>query len=305
MKLVVHDLALGRPLLNAQPERIPHVYAYRLQPFPLPADQLATKEIIQRLLLALPAKPQRLARFQIAYHRQELALLAPVDFVHSHLSQREPPPLRFPSFQIPQIHGSYRALRQSRPSCHLTCRRALARLPHDFLEALAERRLGRQLLHLLHPDAAFRTSQAVYFHNHRRAEYAPWQVPDLPLPHILDRMQSPPASATFKPSVEWLASHPQFQCLGLFVHLVPIHPITGPSQNRRPFFVCQLLSVAKTLTALKALMVRYVSRIPAESRKNQERSRHAPGRTYDWGQFHRRRVRVPGFVSFTSPGGLP
>ena len=38
-----------------------------------PVGCLQLEEIIQRLLLSLPAKPQRLARLQITYHRQELA----------------------------------------------------------------------------------------------------------------------------------------------------------------------------------------------------------------------------------------
>jgi hypothetical protein len=36
VELVVHDLALWRPLLNAQPERFPHVHARRLNPLALP-----------------------------------------------------------------------------------------------------------------------------------------------------------------------------------------------------------------------------------------------------------------------------
>jgi hypothetical protein len=63
VKLVVYDLALGHPLLNAQPEWLPHVHTHRLDPFPLPADQLAMKEIVQRLLLPLLAEPQWLAAF--------------------------------------------------------------------------------------------------------------------------------------------------------------------------------------------------------------------------------------------------
>src|SRR5450755_4747410 len=85
---------------NARPERLPHVHAGGFDPFPLPADQLSAKEIIQRLLLPLPAKPQWLCRLQIAHHREELALLAPVDFVHPHLSERRLAPLRLPSLQI-------------------------------------------------------------------------------------------------------------------------------------------------------------------------------------------------------------
>jgi hypothetical protein len=72
-------------LLNAFPERLPHVYAGRLDPLPLPGGQLATKEFIQRLLLPRFAKPQRLAGFQIAHHR-ELALPGPLNYTEG------PPP---------------------------------------------------------------------------------------------------------------------------------------------------------------------------------------------------------------------
>src|SRR5215471_9905262 len=110
---------------------------------------------------------------------------------------------------------------------------------------LAERRLGRQLLDLFHPHSALRTPQAVHFHNYRGAIDAPGQVPDFALAHIVDGVQSSPTSATLKPTVDRLATNPQFQCLRLFVQLVPVHPIPGPSQDRGPFFVCQLLSVTK------------------------------------------------------------
>src|SRR5688500_9484115 len=63
-------------------------------------------------------------------------------------------------------------------------------------------------------------------------------------------MQPSPASATLKAPVERFAPHPQFQCLCLFVQLVPIHPIPRPSQNRRPFLVRQLVSVATNLDTL-------------------------------------------------------
>src|SRR5260370_39790458 len=61
VKLVVYDLALGRPLLNAQPEWLPHVHTHRLAPFPLAADRLATKEIAQGLLLPFLTAPHPLA----------------------------------------------------------------------------------------------------------------------------------------------------------------------------------------------------------------------------------------------------
>src|ERR1019366_2774909 len=62
VELVIDDLALRRPLLDAQPERLPHVHARRLNPPPLPTPQLATKELIQRLLLPFLAEPQGFPR---------------------------------------------------------------------------------------------------------------------------------------------------------------------------------------------------------------------------------------------------
>src|ERR1022692_4075132 len=82
MKLVVNDLAARNPLLQAQPKRLPHVHAHRLDPFPLAASQLGAKVFIQRLLLALLPKPQRLRSFQIAHHRQKLVPLPLVQLVH-------------------------------------------------------------------------------------------------------------------------------------------------------------------------------------------------------------------------------
>src|ERR1035441_609313 len=92
---------------------------------PLPADQLATKELVQRLLLPLLAKPQRFAGFQIAHHGQEFTFLAPVQFIDPHVPQRRVPPLRVPSLQVPQIDRPNRAPRQSHASTHLPCRRTL------------------------------------------------------------------------------------------------------------------------------------------------------------------------------------
>src|SRR5580704_12391802 len=63
-------------------------------------------------------------------------------------------------------------------------------------------------------------------------------------------MQAAAAAATFKPSVNGLAPHPQLQGLALFVQFVPIYPVPRPRQNRRPFFVCQLPSVPKNAISL-------------------------------------------------------
>src|ERR1035441_1928159 len=51
------------------------------------AIQFGPEEFIQRLLLAFPAKPERLAGCQIAHHGQELVLLALVDLIHPDLPQ--------------------------------------------------------------------------------------------------------------------------------------------------------------------------------------------------------------------------
>ncbi len=128
---------------------------------------------------------------------------------------------------------------------HLTGSRTLAGFPHDLFEAPAERRLGWQLLDSFHPDPAFGASQAMHLHHHGRTIYAPRQVPDLPLPHIVHLVQAATASAALKTPVNRLAPHPQFQCLRLFVQFVPIHPVPRPRQNRRPFLVRQLPSVPK------------------------------------------------------------
>ena len=86
VELVIDDAAPRNPFLQAQAERLPHIDACGLNAFPLATDQLGTKEIIQRLFLPFPAKPQRLGSFQIAHYRKELALLAAIDFVHTHLT---------------------------------------------------------------------------------------------------------------------------------------------------------------------------------------------------------------------------
>src|SRR5690349_9530642 len=107
----------------------------------------------------------------------------------------------------------------------------------------------------------------MYFYNDGRAVYAPGQVADLSLTHILHLMQSLPTTATLKSPVNRLPPHPQLQCLGLFVQLVTVYSIPGPSQNRRPLFVCQMLSLAENAGSPKYQAFSAVSRIPAESQK--------------------------------------
>src|ERR1700733_5284006 len=236
VELVVYDAALRSPLLNTDPERLPHVHTGRLDALALPSAELGSEVFVQRPLLPLLAKPERLASFQITHYRQKLILLPPVDFVHSHLFQRWLATPLVPSFQVAQIDCAHRSLRQVKMPRHLTGGGTLAGFPHDLLESLAERRLGRQLLDLFHADPAVGASQAMHFHHHSRPVYAPWQVSNLPLPHIVNTMQAATAATTFKPPVNGLAPHPQLQGLPLFVQCVPIYPVPRPRQNRRPFF---------------------------------------------------------------------
>src|SRR5262249_23675095 len=57
VELVVYDPAVRRPLLDAQPEWFPHVYARRCDPHLLAGAQLLPEELIQRFLLSLPSEP--------------------------------------------------------------------------------------------------------------------------------------------------------------------------------------------------------------------------------------------------------
>jgi hypothetical protein len=57
----------------------------------------------------------------------------------------------------------------------------------------------------------------MYFHNHICPIYAPRQVPDLPLAHIMNFVQAATASATLKAPVNRLTPHPQLESLRLFV----------------------------------------------------------------------------------------
>jgi hypothetical protein len=53
-----------------------------LDAFALPASELRPEILVQRLLLPLLPKPQRLASFQITHYRQKFIVFAPVDLVH-------------------------------------------------------------------------------------------------------------------------------------------------------------------------------------------------------------------------------
>src|ERR1700679_2742359 len=86
VKLVVDDPALRHPLLQALPERFPHVDTRRSNRTSLKRTQVFLEELVQRLFLPLPSEPQRFSRLQIAHHREEFLLLPQMDLVHSHLA---------------------------------------------------------------------------------------------------------------------------------------------------------------------------------------------------------------------------
>src|SRR5260370_26622401 len=143
VKLVVDDPALRNPLFQALAKRFPHVHTRRSNRTSLKRTQMLLEKLVQRLFLPLPPEPQRLPRFQIADHRQELLLLPQIDLIHSHLPQRRlSSPLR-PATQIAHIDGSYRTAGQAKLPCHSSHRRTLTGQPHRLFEALAERRLAR------------------------------------------------------------------------------------------------------------------------------------------------------------------
>src|SRR5262249_9106331 len=144
VELVIHDAASGNPLLQAQPERCPHVHAGRLDASPLAASQLRSEELVQRLLLSFLAEPQRLAGLQIAHYGKELVALSPVNLIYTHLPQRRFSPPFPPSLPIAQIHRPPRAFCPSAPPRPLSPPCSLTRLAHALLEPPAERRLAGQ-----------------------------------------------------------------------------------------------------------------------------------------------------------------
>jgi hypothetical protein len=198
----------------------------------------------------------------------KFVVLPPVDLIYSHLPQWRLAAVPIPPFQVTHIDGAHRRLRQLESPRHLAGSGTLAGLSDNLFEPLAEWRFGGQLLDFFHSHAAFRTSEAVHLHDHRRPINAPWQVADLSLPDIVHVAQSSPASTALKSPMDRLSPHPQFKRFRLFVQLDLEHSVPRPSQNRRPLFVRQLLSLAKNIRRLEASTVRWFLRIPAERPKN-------------------------------------
>src|SRR5260370_30197873 len=88
VKLVVHDSIFRHPLLQALPERFPHVHTSGSNRTSLKRTQILLEKLIQRLFLTFPTKPQRFSRLQLRHCCQKLLPLPQVNLVHSHLPQR-------------------------------------------------------------------------------------------------------------------------------------------------------------------------------------------------------------------------
>ena len=88
---------------------LPHVDAGGLYCAALKGAQLLLKKLIERLLPAFRAEPERLGGLKIAHHGNELLLLAQIDLVHAHLPQGRLAPLLRPTCQIALIDGAHRA----------------------------------------------------------------------------------------------------------------------------------------------------------------------------------------------------
>src|ERR1039458_4013169 len=199
--------------------------------------QLLSKEPVERLFLPFPTKPQRFSRRQITHHREELLLLPQMDLIDAHLPQGRLPASGCPARQITQIDAAHGAGRQPQAARHPSHRGTLAGLPDGLFEALAERGLAGQLLHLLTLDPAIRTAHPVQLDHHRRAVLKAGQIAYLPLVRRHHFTHPLPATGAHQLAVPALPPHPQTQSLGCLVDLASIDPITWPPQNLRPLAV--------------------------------------------------------------------
>src|SRR5437764_6967947 len=57
VELVIDDPAVWRVLLDAEPKWFPHIHTRCRDPHPLSGTQLVPEKLVQRVLLALAAKP--------------------------------------------------------------------------------------------------------------------------------------------------------------------------------------------------------------------------------------------------------
>src|SRR6202167_5418478 len=274
VELVVDQATLRNPLLQAQTIGLMHVHTSGPNRTPLKRAELLLEELIQRFLLPFPPEPQRLSCFQIAYHREKLLFLPQIDFIHPHLPQRWLPSSLCPALQIAQIDGSDRAAGQSKLSRHTSPRRTLTRQPHRLFEALAERRLTRQLRYFLRLDSAVRTAHPIELDYNRRPVLRPRQIAHLALVNLCHLADSPTTAGTLQFAVPAFTTHPQPQPLGFFLDLAAIHPVPRTSQNLCPFVLAHPSQRTEIFPIRKAPSIDHLFRFlhrpeKSESRPNQ------------------------------------
>src|SRR5579885_267445 len=235
VKLVVHDAALGRPTEDARRVWLPHVHTRRRDPAPLQGAQFRSEELVELLLLAVRTKPQRLARLQIAHHRQELLRLSHVDLIHAHLPQHRLFPSLRPPLQIPLIDRPHRPRRQSKLARHLPRRSRLARQAHGIFEVLAEWRLARQLRNRFHLQPTLGAAHPIELHHHDGLILSPWQIPYLALPDLLDLRAAAATPRADQNLVAALSTDPELQYPRPLINLMPVHAVSRPVQNLGEF----------------------------------------------------------------------
>src|SRR5215469_7370559 len=173
-----------------------HVYTSSSNHRTLKGTQLLPQELIESFFLPLAAEPQRFASLQIAHHRQEFVLLSQIDLIDAHQPQSRFPPARGPAVEIANIDGTHRAGRQLELSGHSPHRCALARQPHRFFEALAERRFAGQLRHLLRLHSAIRAAYTIQLDHYRGAKLEAGQITHLPLVAVIHLTELPTTART-------------------------------------------------------------------------------------------------------------
>src|SRR5215469_2082322 len=96
------------------------------------------------------------------------------------------------------------------PNCRATRRTAALSQanPTVFFKALAERRLARQLRHLLRLHPAVRTAHPIQLHHHRRAKLKTGQIPYLALVAVIGLGHLPPTARAHQLPIPTLAPYP-------------------------------------------------------------------------------------------------
>jgi hypothetical protein len=231
VELIINDAALRGPLFKTQAGWFPHIHATGLNASAPPSAQLRPEELLQRFLLSVSAKPQRLASLQIAHHREKLVALSSVDLIHTHLPQRCS---RLCAFHLSRQRRSMaRTVLSTSPDRRAACRADA--LSHACATASSKRLLNGALPGSRGTFSTF-TPQSGHFtlvdlHGHRAAELARGQIPHGAFTAVIGTGELVAAARTFQLAIPALSPHPQIQSLLFLVDRMPVYPITGPMQD--------------------------------------------------------------------------